>query len=301
MRDFYEISPGDNTPPKVKTTAWITYDDAFLYVAIKCDDPRPQEIRAQHVERDHVYNDQDFAGIMLDARNDGRTGIEFFVNPYGIQDDFVLDESIVNGSSEDVAPDFHWDSAARITPDGWQLEIGIPFSSPALRQRGPPDVGDRRLPEPRARFPVPDREQPLTARVELLHLSCHEARWARRSSPRRPPRGRPVRDAHGNRRAAGRARIALPQRTGPRGRRPRRQVGPEREHGLGRGDQPRFLAGRVRRRTDFREQPVRALLSREAPVLHGAFTAFQRADPGHLHAYDHVSALGRAGLGRCRR
>ena len=129
VRDFYEISPGDNTPPKVKTTAWVTYDERYFYVAIKCDDPHPQNIRAQHVERDHVSSDQDMAGIMLDTRNDGRTGLEFFVNPYGIQDDFVRDESVVNGSNEDASPDFHWDSAARITPDGWQLEMRIPFSS----------------------------------------------------------------------------------------------------------------------------------------------------------------------------
>jgi uncharacterized protein DUF5916/cellulose/xylan binding protein with CBM9 domain len=129
IRDFYEISPGDNTPSKVGTTAWVTYDDRFFYVAIKCDDPRPKDIQAQYVERDHVNSDQDFAGIMLDTRDDGRTGIEFFVNPYGIQDDFVRDESVVNGSSEDASPDFHWDSAARITAQGWQLEMRIPFSS----------------------------------------------------------------------------------------------------------------------------------------------------------------------------
>ena len=129
VRDFYEISPGDNTPPKVKTTAWITYDGRFFYVAIRCDDPRPQDIRAQFVERDHVFSDQDFAGIILDTRNDGRSGIEFFVNPYGIQDDLVLDETVVNGNNEDAAPDLHWDSAARITADGWQLEMRVPFSS----------------------------------------------------------------------------------------------------------------------------------------------------------------------------
>ncbi|HMA29013.1 MAG TPA: carbohydrate binding family 9 domain-containing protein, partial [Thermoanaerobaculia bacterium] len=129
IRNFYEISPGDNTAPKVRTTAWITYDDRFFYVAIKCDDPRPAEIRAQHVERDHVSSDQDFAGIMLDTRNDERTAIEFFVNPYGIQDDIVRDESVVNGNNEDTSPDFHWDSAARITREGWQLEMRIPFSS----------------------------------------------------------------------------------------------------------------------------------------------------------------------------
>ena len=129
IRDFYEISPGDNMPPKVKTTAWVAYDDRFFYVAIKCDDPHPEDIRAQYVERDRVRSDQDFAGVILDTRNDGRTGIEFFVNPYGIQDDLVLDESIVNGDNEDASPDFHWDSAAKITPQGWQLEMRIPFSS----------------------------------------------------------------------------------------------------------------------------------------------------------------------------
>ena len=67
----------------------MTYDDHFFYVAIRCDDPRPGDIRAQYVERDHVSSDQDFAGIMLDTKNDGRTALEFFVNPYGIQDDSV--------------------------------------------------------------------------------------------------------------------------------------------------------------------------------------------------------------------
>jgi hypothetical protein len=126
---FYELSPGDNTPSKARTTAYITYDDRFFYVGIRCDDPQPRNIRAQFVERDHVFSDQDFAGIMLDTRNDGRTAIEFFVNPYGIQDDIVRDESNVSGNNEDFSPDFFWDSAARITAEGWQMEMRIPFST----------------------------------------------------------------------------------------------------------------------------------------------------------------------------
>jgi hypothetical protein len=126
---FYEISPGDNTPPKVKTTGYMTYDDRFFYVAFRCDDPQPGKIRAQYVERDHVASDQDFVGIMLDTKNDGRTAIEFFVNPYGIEDDFVRDESIVSGNNEDASPDFYWDAAAKITATGWQAEMRIPFST----------------------------------------------------------------------------------------------------------------------------------------------------------------------------
>src|SRR5688572_23389456 len=28
---FYETSPGDNTPPKVRTVAYVTYDDRYFY------------------------------------------------------------------------------------------------------------------------------------------------------------------------------------------------------------------------------------------------------------------------------
>ena len=128
IRDFYEIEPGDNTVPKVRTTAWLAYDDQFFYVSIRCDDPRPQDIRAHFVERDRVFSDQDFAGIILDTRNDGRTATEFFTNAYGVQDDAAVDES-ASGNSEDFSPDYHWESAARITAEGWQVEMRIPFSS----------------------------------------------------------------------------------------------------------------------------------------------------------------------------
>src|SRR5947207_11144706 len=43
---FYEIKPGDNVTPNVKTVAWLTYDDRFLYVAFEFSDPDPKSIRA---------------------------------------------------------------------------------------------------------------------------------------------------------------------------------------------------------------------------------------------------------------
>ncbi len=137
---FYEISPGDSTPPKVKTTAWATYDGRFFYVAFRCDDPDPKRIRAHYVERDHVFSDQDFVGIFLDAKNDQRTSLELFVNPYGIQDDFARDESS-STNQEDASPDFYWDSAAKITATGWQAEIRIPFSTLRYSQADPQTWG----------------------------------------------------------------------------------------------------------------------------------------------------------------
>ena len=40
---------------------------------------------------------------------------------------FMVSSSDVSG--EDNSPDFYWDSAARIGPDGWRLEIRVPLST----------------------------------------------------------------------------------------------------------------------------------------------------------------------------
>jgi hypothetical protein len=123
---WYETNPGDNIPPRVKSRAWLTYDEHFFYAAFKLDDPKPESIRAPYADRDNVSSDTDYAGVILDTRNDGKTGILFLANPRGIQYDSVSDDTTGN---EDSSPDFFWDSAAKVTNEGWNLEIRIPFSS----------------------------------------------------------------------------------------------------------------------------------------------------------------------------
>src|SRR5258706_397160 len=123
---FYETSPGDNTPPGVKTTAWLSYDDHYFYIGVRCDDPHPEKIRAPYVDRDAVIGTDDNIALMIDTRNDKRTALEFRVNPRGIQGDAVYNDA--NGS-EDFSPDFFYDTAATIDGTGWSAEFRIPFSS----------------------------------------------------------------------------------------------------------------------------------------------------------------------------
>ncbi|MEA2568082.1 MAG: hypothetical protein QOI24_83 [Acidobacteriota bacterium] len=73
---FYETSPGDNTPPKVKTTTWVTYDERYFYIGVRCDDPEPAKIRAPFVDRDAVIGTDDNIAVFLDTRNDKRSAIE---------------------------------------------------------------------------------------------------------------------------------------------------------------------------------------------------------------------------------
>ena len=123
---FWETAPGNNVPPKVKTTAWVTYDDRYVYIAVKCDDPEPRRIRAPYADRDNVIGTDDNVAIFLDTRNDRRSAVELRVNPRGIQGDAVYNDA--NGN-EDFSPDFFYDAAARITAEGWQAELRIPFST----------------------------------------------------------------------------------------------------------------------------------------------------------------------------
>jgi uncharacterized protein DUF5916 len=123
---WYETNPGDNTPPKVKNVGYLTYDDKFFYAGFEFQDPNPAAIRAPLGDRDNTPSSTDYAGVLLDTRNDGKTGILFVANPRGILYDAVMDDV---GGNEDSSPDFYWDAKGRITSDGWVLELKIPFSS----------------------------------------------------------------------------------------------------------------------------------------------------------------------------
>ena len=125
VEKWYETSPGDNVEPAVRNTGYLAYDDAFFYAAFRFQDPTPKHIRSPLGDRDNVPSYTDYGGVILDTRNTGKTAILFLANAHGIQYDAVTDDA----TGEDSSPDFYWDAAGRVTPEGWTLEIRIPFSS----------------------------------------------------------------------------------------------------------------------------------------------------------------------------
>ncbi|MCL4818232.1 MAG: carbohydrate binding family 9 domain-containing protein [Vicinamibacteria bacterium] len=124
--DWFETNPGDNVKPGVENVAWLAYDDKFFYAGFDFHDPEPSAIRAPLGDRDNVPSSTDYAGVILDTRNDGHSAMMFLANARGIQYDAITDDA---GNGEDSAPDFFWDARGRITDRGWTLEIRIPFSS----------------------------------------------------------------------------------------------------------------------------------------------------------------------------
>ncbi len=120
-----ETYPGDNLArPEGRTECRMLYDEAYLYVAFHVFDPHPEQVRAHLTDRDNAFDD-DFVGIVIDTFNDERRGYEFFVNPLGVQMDLVQDDVSRN---EDSSWDAIWDSAGRLTADGYTVEMAIPFA-----------------------------------------------------------------------------------------------------------------------------------------------------------------------------
>lgn len=128
----YETWPAENVPAKAETEGFVTYDTDNLYIAIIAHDPDPSQIRAHLSDRDRLFQD-DFVGVIFDTFNDERRGFEFFVNPLGVQADLFVDD--VNGG-EDPSYDVIWDSAGRITEQGYVVEMAIPFRSLRFRNGG---------------------------------------------------------------------------------------------------------------------------------------------------------------------
>jgi hypothetical protein len=120
--NFSERLPGDNVEPPVRTEAFITYDEDYLYVAFACQDD-PRALRATMCQRD-MYDNDDAVGVLIDTFGEGTWAYEFFVNPYGIQRDLMW----TNIQGEDAGFDMVWDSAARVTADGYTVEMAIPLA-----------------------------------------------------------------------------------------------------------------------------------------------------------------------------
>jgi hypothetical protein len=121
---FKTILPTSGQEMAVKTLVWAAYNNKNLYFAFRCPDPEPEKIKSSITQRDNIVRD-DQVGIILDAMGTRQASYDFYVNPYGIQADAV--SSSVKGG--DISADFVWESAGKITADGYQVEIRIPLAS----------------------------------------------------------------------------------------------------------------------------------------------------------------------------
>lgn len=119
----HQVQPNDDVRAKVETRVKLLYSNKNLYVGFICDDPNPDNIRANISDRDSGFGD-DFVGIFIDPFNNNQHAYELFVNPLGIQMDGMR-----TGNSEDMNFDMLWYSDGELTDSGYRAVMKIPFKS----------------------------------------------------------------------------------------------------------------------------------------------------------------------------
>src|SRR5262249_17403429 len=139
LTDFSQYAPVDGRPAENVTEVLVFYSPTAICFGIRAQAP-PGTVHATLASRDRIDAD-DAIQIFLNPFNDGRQALMFAVNPLGIQSDGALVEGTNNRGgvaftalqsgreTTDLTPDYVYESKGRVTDQGYEVEIVIPFKT----------------------------------------------------------------------------------------------------------------------------------------------------------------------------
>ncbi len=125
INELFQREPKSGEPVSERTEFYFLYDHNNLYVGIHCFDD-PKGITAKELARDVSLGEDDRVQVILDTYLDGRSGYWFQIGPRGSIGDALVNE---NGKDFNKSWDGLWDGKAKITPNGWDAELIIPFKT----------------------------------------------------------------------------------------------------------------------------------------------------------------------------
>lgn len=123
LTNFVIFRPENGTAVKdeYQTTVKVIYDDNAVYISAEMLDPDPENIPQEFAVRDN-FSQADFFLVTINPNDDGQNPFEFVVQSTGNQAD-----SKVSNGNEDFNWSAVWESAAKITDKGWNVEIKLPY------------------------------------------------------------------------------------------------------------------------------------------------------------------------------
>ncbi len=124
LTQFIQNAPVDGAPATERIEVYLGHTKTTLYVVFLCFDKHPELIRRHLARRENILSD-DYVTVVLDPFQDRQRGVQFQVNPYGVQ----ADASWTETAGADFSYDQVWDSDAKITKKGWMALVAIPFRS----------------------------------------------------------------------------------------------------------------------------------------------------------------------------
>ena len=132
ISDFQQIEPRRGAAPTEFTEVRVTYDADHLYVAFRCDDRAPAEIRARQMQHDSNNDSDDVVRLVLDTFHRESDGYFFELSAAGGRTDGIVENKTEVREEWDAI----WRGVSRIGPTGWTAEMMIPCKSLAFDPAG---------------------------------------------------------------------------------------------------------------------------------------------------------------------
>jgi hypothetical protein len=145
ITDFRQKDPVENADPSEPTEVRVMFDEDNLYIGAILYDSDPSGILGYQKRRDAPLSTDDRFMFILDTFLDSRTGYFFETNPVGLLGDGLISSGGGGrggggGFGVNKSWDGIWDVRTARRPDGWSVEVRIPFRTlnfdPRLDQWG---------------------------------------------------------------------------------------------------------------------------------------------------------------------
>ncbi len=132
ISDFRQTVPDEGAPVTERTEIRFLYDDENVYVGAWLWDRG--QVLSRLARRDAGVPDADFFVVIFDSYHDHSTGYRFATSPAAMKREEIMTDRGGGGGPGggggfgDTSWDPIWDVDSSITPEGWFVEMRIPFS-----------------------------------------------------------------------------------------------------------------------------------------------------------------------------
>ena len=128
---FTQYSPDEGSPATQSTEVRVLYGSSALYISALMQDDDPSGIRRLLGRRDE-FNQADWFIASIDSYYDRKTAYNFAVSAAGVQADGIYTGQRFGGGGGGFGFETSWDavwrSAVRHGPEGWTVEMRIPYT-----------------------------------------------------------------------------------------------------------------------------------------------------------------------------
>ncbi len=143
LTGFSQYAPADRRPAEQETEVLVWYSPTALHFGVRAK-AAPGTVRATLANRDRL-GEEDRIEFYLGTYNDGHQALVFAVNPLGVQQDGAMAEqgrqNTGGREGTDLSPDYVYSSQGRLTAEGFEVEIRIPFKTLRYQSTDPQDWG----------------------------------------------------------------------------------------------------------------------------------------------------------------